>query len=860
MSAVRSRPAGIGPGNVIALAWRQMRRDLKAGDVRILLAALVLAVLAVTAVGFVTDRAERALTLQANQLLGGDAVVRGDAPIGAEVERAAAGLQQTRTVELNTMIGVGSGADARLQLGDLRALGEGFPLRGAFTLVDGSGVERIADGVPASGTAWLSRAGADALDARIGDEVTVGNSQLRLAALVVAEPDAALDYFNVAPKLSINLADLPATGLVQEGSRVRYRLVVAGEPGAVERFVAEAKPALARGQRLETVSDARPEIRSALDRAGRFLGLAALVSVVLAAVAVAMAARRHSERHLSGTAVMRCLGASQATLAGVHIGELVLLGLLASTVGVGIAFVLQWAIGLWLEPVLGMAIPAAGWLPAVQGYGVGLLVLLAFGAPPVLALRRVPALRVLRRDLDPTEPSAWLVALVGLAGLGALLWWKAGSATLGTAMLGGIVATFAVLAALAWGLIVLLRRLRSRLRGSLRYGLANVSRRPATSIAQVASLGLGLMALLLLTFVRTDLLDRWQLQLSANAPNRFIINVQNDQVDAVRAFIAAQGIDAPTLYPMVRGRLVEHNGEPVSGEDYAEAPADAANEEPASEDAQRSRRRADREFNLSMAGELREDNRVTAGTFWGATTPVAPELSVEQGYAESLGWEIGDSVTFDIAGQPFSATITSLREVDWESFRPNFFVVASPGALDGFPASHITAVSVSPEHPRFTAELVGRFPNLSVIDIDAVLKQVRATADQVSTVVEVVFWFSLLAGLLVLMAAVSASQDERLLEGGVMRTLGGSRRQLRMAQASEFAAIGLLSGVVAAIVASVLAGVVATQVFDLPWEANWGMAAVGGALGTIAALLAGLFATRRVLDAPPSVTLRELQG
>ncbi|MGQ4582754.1 FtsX-like permease family protein [Lysobacter sp. F60174L2] len=860
MSAGRVRPGGIGPANVLAMAWRQMRRDLKAGDVRILLAALVLAVLAVTAVGFVTDRAERALTLQANQLLGGDAVVRGDAPVGVEIERAAAGLQSTRTVELNTMIGVGSGADARLQLGDLRALGEGFPLRGAFTLVDGSGVERLAGGVPASGTAWLSRAGADALGARIGDEVTVGNSRLRLAALVIAEPDAALDYFNVAPKLSISLADLPATGLVQEGSRVRYRLVVAGEPGAVERFVAEAKPALARGQRLETVSDARPEIRSALDRAGRFLGLAALVSVVLAAVAVAMAARRHSERHLSGTAVMRCLGASQATLAGVHIGELVLLGLLASTVGVGIAFVLQWAIGLWLEPVLGMAIPAAGWLPALQGYGVGLLVLLAFGAPPVLALRRVPALRVLRRDLDPTEPSAWLVALAGLGGLGALLWWKAGSATLGTAMLAGIVGTFAVLALLAWGLIVLLRRLRSRLRGSLRYGLANVGRRPATSIAQVASLGLGLMALLLLTFVRTDLLDRWQLQLSANAPNRFIINVQDDQVDAVRAFIAAQGIDAPTLYPMVRGRLVEHNGEPVSGDDYVDTPADDGNDGAASEDAQRSRRRADREFNLSMADELRDDNRVVAGTFWGAKVPAAPELSVEQGYAESLGWEIGDTVAFDIAGQRFSATITSLREVDWESFRPNFFVVASPGALDGFPASHITAVSVSPEHPRFTADLVGRFPNLSVIDIDAVLKQVRATADQVSTVVEVVFWFSLLAGLLVLMAAVSASQDERLLEGGVMRTLGGSRRQLRLAQASEFAAIGLLSGVVAAIAASVLAGVVATRVFDLPWEANWGMAAVGAALGMLAALAAGLFATRRVLDAPPSVTLRELQG
>ncbi|SKA05380.1 ABC transporter permease [Novilysobacter spongiicola] len=856
MSAARS---GIGPRNIVGMAWRQMRRDLRAGDVRILLAALVLAVLAVTAVGFVTDRAERALAIEANRLLGGDAVIRGDTPVDEAIIAAASEqrLQSTRTTELNTMITVGQGPDARLRLGDLRALGEGFPLRGAFVVAGADGIEATAGAVPAPGTAWLSRAGAQALDAAVGDEVGIGDSRLTLAALVVSEPDAALDYFNVAPKVFINLADLPATGLVQEGSRIRYRFVVAGEAGAVEGFVGAAKPALARGQRLETAGDARPEIRSALDRAGRFLGLAALVSVVMAAVAVAMAARRHSERHLSGTAVMRCLGASQSTLAAVHIGELLLLGLLACTIGVAIAFVLQWGIGAWLEPVLGMSIPPAGWLPALQGYGVGLVVLLAFGAPPVLALRRVPALRVLRRDLDPTEPSSWIVAVLGLAGLGVLLWWKAGSAVLGTALLAGIVATFAVLALLAWGLIVLLRRLRSRLRGSLRYGLANVSRRPATSIAQISSLGLGLMALLLLTFVRTDLLDRWQLQLAAEAPNRFIINVQEDQVEPVRQFVASQGIGEPTLFPMVRARLVEHNGEAVSGEDYARG---AEGEGEAADEPDRARRRADREFNLSMASTLRDDNRVVAGEFWSSTGTEGPELSVEQGYAESLGWKIGDEVAFDVAGQRFAATITSLREVDWESFRPNFFVVASPGSLAGFPASHITAVTVPDGQDRFTADLVGRFPNLTVIDIDAVLDQVRATADQVSTVVEVVFWFSLGAGLLVLMAAVTASQDERLLEGGVMRTLGGSRRQLRLAQASEFIAIGLLAGLVAAIAASVLSGVVATRVFDLPWEMNWGMAAAGAGLGTLAALLAGLFATRKVLDAPPSVTLRELQG
>ncbi len=856
MSAAKAARPRSGAMKVTALAWRQLRRDLKAGDIRILLAALVLAVLAVTAVGFVTDRAERALAIEANRLLGGDAVVRGDSPIAADIVDTAASLDlhRTTTVELNTMISVGGGADARLQLGDLRALGNGFPLRGVFRIVGADGVERDAATIPAPGTAWLSRAGASTLDAGVGDTIVVGESRFILAALVASEPDAALDYFNIAPKVFINLADLPSTGLVQEGSRIGYRLVVAGQAGAVDRFVNTVKPVLARGQRLETAGDARPEIRAALDRAGRFLGLAALVSVVMAAVAVAMAARQHSQRHLSGTAVMRCLGASQATLAGIHIGELLMLGLMASTVGVALAFALQWGIGLWLAPVLGMTIPPAGWAPALHGFAVGLVVLMAFGAPPVLALRRVPALRVLRRDLDPTEPSAWLVAAAGLAGLAALLWWKAGSATLGIAMLGGLVATAAVLGALGWGMIVLLRRLRPRLRGSLRYGLANVSRRPATSIAQIASLGLGLMALLLLTFVRTDLLDRWQLQLAADAPNRFIINVQDDQIDPVAKFIADQGMAAPTLYPMIRARLVAHNGAPVVRATDADT-GDATAEPSDGPD----RRRTEREFNLSMAATLDHDNRVVAGRFWDGV-PATPEISVEAGYAKSLQWKLGDTASFDIAGQPFTATITSLREVDWTSFRPNFFVVASPGSLDGFPASHITAVSVPPDQTRFTAQLVGQFPNLTVIDIDAVLSQVRATADQVSVVVEVVFWFSLATGVLVLLAAVSASQDERLLEGGVMRVLGGSRRQLRLAQASEFAVVGLLSGVVAAVAASVLAGVVAVRVFDLPWQPNWSMALAGAVLGMLAALVAGMFATRKVLDAPPSQTLRELQG
>ncbi|MFO0027738.1 MAG: ABC transporter permease [Pseudomonadota bacterium] len=827
------------------LAWRLLTRDLASGEVRVLLASLLLAVTAVTTVGFITDRAERALGIEANRLLGGDAVLRGDAPIGdaARVRAAAPGLRRTETWSFNSMARVGG----NLKLADIRALGEGFPLRGAFTIADREGGEgRVADGVPAPGTVWISRAGAQALGAAVGDAVNLGTREFRLAALVLQEPDAALDYFNTAPKVFLNVADVASTGLVQEGSRVGYRLVVAGEAAAVEAFVRATRADLGRGQRLETIDDARPEIRNALSRADRFLGLAALVSVVLAAVAVAMAARRHTRRHLDGCAVMRCLGASQRTIATVYIGELAWLGLFAGLGGVAIALGLQALVAGVLGRVLGLDIPPPGLLPALQGLGVGFTVLLAFAVPPVLALRRVPALRVLRRDAGAPEPSAWLSGAAGIAGLAALVWWKAGSAQLGTVVLGGILGTLAALALLALGLVYALRALRSRLRGAWRYGLANVSRRAGSSVAQVSALGLGLMAILLLTLVRTDLLARWQAELPADAPNRFVINVQPEQVAPVRDFLAAAGVRSPELWPVVRGRLVAVNGEAVTGGSYAARGG-------------RAQRLAEREFNLSQAAGFGPDNTLIEGR-WFAGGATGPEISVEVDFAEELGWKIGDRVRFDIAGRPWEATIGSLRKVDWESFRPNFFVVGSPGSLDGYPMSHITSVHVPATRGNAANELVLRFPNLSVIDIDAVLNQVRSTADQVSKAVEYVFYFTLAAGLLVLVAAVTATQDERLLEGGVMRVLGANRRQLRFAQLTEFAAIGLLAGLVAAIAASLLSGAIATQVFDLPWTPDWRLPTLGGALGMLAVACTGMLATRRVVAAPPAQTLRAIAG
>lgn len=823
------------------LTWRQALRDLAAGEVRLLIAALALAVASVTTISFLTDRAERALAMEANRLLGGDAVLRADRPLPpamlALAERP--GLASVQTVEFPSMVRVGD----RLRLGELRAAGRAFPLRGVFVISDAAGRREIAEG-PAPGTAWMTRSGASTLGARLGDTVTLGNASLRLAALIEQEPDGALDYFNVAPRVVFHLDDLDRTGLVQPGSRIAYRLVVAGEPDAVEGFTAAARASLDRGQRLETSADGRPEIRRALDRAGRFLGLATLVAVILAAIAVAMAARRHSARHLDACAVMRCLGASQRTIVQVQVGSLLLLGLLGSSLGVAVAWAISFAIGGWLAGALGIAVPSSGVAPILAGYAVGMTVLVAFAVPPVLALRRVPALRVLRRDLDVREPSAVLLVLLALGGFAGLLWWQADSPELAAAMLGGLLATFAVLALLGFGLVRGVGLLRPRLRGPWRYGLANVSRRAATTVAQVSALGLGLMALLVLTFVRTDLLSRWQDALPADAPNRFIINVQPDQIAPLRAFLEDEGIAEPALYPMVRGRFVERNGAAVD-------PAAFSGE------GQRARRLAEREFNLSTADALGDDNRVIAGTFWQGPTD-GVEFSVEEGLANTLGWSLGDRVAFDIAGTRLDGQVTSLREVKWESFRPNFFVLVSPGVLEGLGGSAITAIHVPAGRDGFTRALLDRFANVSVIDIDAILNQVRSTADQVSTVVEAVFYVALLAGGLVLLAAVGASQDERLREGAVMRVLGGSRRQLRLAQAGEFAALGLISGLVAALASTALAGVVAVQVLELPWTPDPRLALTGALAGVLVALLAGLWATRRILDAPPSVTLREL--
>jgi putative ABC transport system permease protein len=825
----------------IVLALRLLRRDYRAGELTLLIAAIVIAVGSLTTVAFFTDRVQLALTQQSNQLLGADLSIVSDRPFAAEfaAEALARGLKVTRSMRFPSMATHG---EASL-LSDVKVVAAGYPLRGEVRLADELfGAERIARDVPAAGTAWVDDRLLTRLNLRLGDTLGVGQLRLRVAALVTQEPDSAIGFINSAPRLLMNETDIAASGLIQNGSRVRYRLYVAGDIAAVDAYRAWAESRIAAGQSIEGIRDARPEIRSALERAERFLGLAALLSVVLSAVAIALAARRFLRRHLDGCAVMRSIGARQFSIVRLYLFHFVALGAIASTLGCLIGYAAQFVLAKWLGSFLAVALPWPGLFPAWHGLAAGTLLLLGFALPPLVSLGQVSTLRVLRRDLGvPRGLGAFGYAL-GLALICVLVLWKAQDIRLGTYVIGGFLAAAALSVVLVLALLGLLSRLRPAGGVGFSYGLANLRRHALGNTIQVVAFALGMMALLTLTLIRGDLLRSWQATLRPDTPNRFVISIQPDQLKTLKTFFASHGIAQPELFPMVRGRLVAVNGRAASSDDYSE---------------DRAKRLIDREFNLSWAERMQPDNRIVAGRWWTQGEGRADQLSVEEGIAATLGLKLNDRLTYDVAGSRFDATITSLRTVEWDTFKANFFVIAPPQLLQDYPVSYMTSLYVPPGQAAILNQLVRDFPNLVVIDVAQIMAQVQKMMDQVSNAVQFVFLFTLAAGLVVLYAAIASTRDEREYEVAVMRTLGASRRQIAATQFAEFALMGGLAGLLAAAGASALGYALALKVINVPYIGNPWIWLIGVVAGSAGIALAGMLGTRRVLATPPIRVLRE---
>ena len=874
----------------LKLGWRTLRRDLRAGELRLLIVAVTLAVAALTAVGFFADRLKGGLERDALQLLGGDAVLRSDAatPAAFIAKARALGLQSISTVTFPTMGRATDEDGGASKLVAFKSVPEGYPLRGNLKVADSTeDAGQETRDIPAPGSAWADASLLDALDLKLGQTLLMGDASFKLTRIIVQEPDRGAGFINFSPRVMINQADVAATGLIQPASRINYRFAVAGDDQAVKAYVKWAteeisKPAElsgVRGVRLESLESGSPEMRQTLDRAEKFLNLVALLAALLSAVAVAIVARSFAAKHLDDCAMLRVLGQPQRTIALAYTVEFVLAGLVASGLGVALGFAVHYGFVLLLAGLVETALPAATLWPVAFGMGMGLTLLLAFGLPPVLQLAQVPPLRVIRRDVGNLKPGSLAVLGVGMAGFAALLVAASSDLKLGLIAVGGFAGAVLVFAAASFAAVKLLRASVNETTAPRWLVLATrqLSARPVYAVVQTSALAVGLLALMLLVLLRTDLISSWRNATPPDAPNRFVINVQPEQGEAFQKALRDGGVKKYDWFPMIRGRLVAVNGKAVTPDDFLE---------------DRAKRLVDREFNLSNAAEKPGHNQIVAGR-WTAEEKGA--ISVEEGLAKTLSLKLGDSLRFDIGGQLSEAKITSLRKVDWGSMRVNFFVIYPVAQLADVPVSYISAFRApEPRAPvagqapprraapskasplggqritqsderggqgsqSFDNALVKAFPNITNVDMSSTLAQVQRVLDQVIRAVEFLFGFTLAAGLVVLFAAITATREERAREFAIMRAVGARASLLRQVQRAELAGVGLLAGFLASMVALIVGWALARYVFDFSWTGSWTVPLFGSLAGAVLALAAGWWGLRSVLNTPVVETLRKAQ-
>lgn len=826
---------------VLRFALRNLWRDFKSGELSVLLLALAVAVLSLTAVGFFTSRISQGVRAQAAEVLAADLRLEAPNPIPARyfADARARGLKSAQILSFPTAIFNGDDS----QLAALNAVTAGYPLRGHVRIADTPfGVARATDRIPGRGEVWIDARILAQLKIALGTSLRIGVANFRVTEVLDYRPDQGTGFVNLAPAALMNYDDVASTKLIQPGSRVTYAALFAGPTAATVEFHEYLVAAKAPGERLREVDESSRQLNSAIDRAGRFLNLASLASVLLAAVAVAMGARRYAARHIDTVALMKCMGASQAFVLAISIIELTLLAVIAVALGALLGYLAQSGLAWLLRDLIRTELPAASLAPLPIALVTVLAMLIGFALPPLLLLKSTPPIRVLRKTVTAPPLRHGLSYVLALAALLAILWSLVRDTELVLSVLAGVLGVGAVLTLAGFGLVRLTGRLRGGVGVAWRYGLANVSRRGGDSVVQIVAFGLGLMMLLLLAVVRGDLLADWRHSLPADVPNNFLINIRPEERQSLQDFLQSHAMGRPAMFPMVRARITAINAKPS---------------ESIKLDGDAGRGFLEREQNLTWSAGLMEDNQLIAGKWWTPADAGKPLVSISSEYQDALHLNVGDRLSFDVAGEPLSVQVASIRKIRWDSFRPNFFLVFPPGLLDGAAGTYMTSVYLTPEQRPALADLVRAFPTISVFDVDAILKQIRGIIDRASLAVQYVFLFTLAAGIVVLLAAVQSTRDERRYESAMLRTLGASRRTVLQGVAAEFCALGFLSGTVAAFGATGIGWVLARRLFSLQYTLDPWLWVVGLVCGTILVGASGTLATRRVVNTPPIVTLRD---
>lgn len=823
------------------LALRMLWRDSRSGELTLLILALIIAVTSSTAIALFADRLQRTMTSQAAEFLAADLAIRSPSLIPSDWHEKAVQLQlkQAQTAEFSSVLI----EHDELLLAGIKAVSAGYPLRGFLkTTTEDYSAETMAQTGPEPGTAWIEKRVLSALKLKLGDLLTVGEKPLTLTRIITYEPDRHSDFYSFSPRVMINAADLQATGIIRPGSHIHYFFQFTGEAGALAEFSQWLKPRLNPSQRVMDIHKDRPELGSALERAERYLGLSSIMVILISGVAIAMATRRYTERHFNATALLRCLGCRQNEILWLYSSQFVVLGLSASAIGCVLGWFAQAGLMHLLRGLLPRQVADPGLLAVFFGFIIGMAVLLGFALPPLLRLRQVSPLRVLRRELEPLPSSAWLIYGLALGIIGVLIWKYTEDIKMTAIILGVGVITLSGLGLLVYGGLRLIRKLLPFMNLTWRFGLQGLVRNSRASISQILAFSITLVAMILSFTVRTDLIVNWQKQLPENAPNHFALNIFPDQKAAFQQELQQHHISGSRFYPVIRGRIVEINGTPVQ---------QIVSKDTQGEDAMH------RELNLTWAADLPEENKIIEGQWWTATAQPG-QVSVEQKVAESLKIKRGDHLAFTIGGQRVNATVTSIRALQWGTMKPNFYMVFSPGTLESYPGTYLTSFYLPEAQKNVLNTLVKKYPAITILEVDLIVRQFKTILTQLTQAINYLLYFALMAGFTVLFAAVYATLDSRLYEGALMRTLGANRSFLRKTQLIEFSVLGFIAGLLTVIISEAIQYVLYTQVMTLEYRPNvyrWPVIPLAGAL---CVGLAGSWGLKDVLNKAPLRVLREL--
>ena len=822
-----------------SLALRLLWRDGRSGELTILLAALMIAVSCSTAISLFSDRLQKTMTNQAAEFLAADLVITTPSPLSANWLNQAKQLKQSQAAEFPSVLI----EHEELLLASVKAVSALYPLRGALKISGNDyNSEKISTQPPPAGQVWVEKRILSALHLKLGDTLTVGEKALKISQILTYEPDKQGDFFSMSPRVMINKEDLAATKAIQPGSRVHYLYQFSGEEKPLMLFKQWLKPQLNPSQRLIDIHEDRPEVGDALSRAERYLGLSSIVVILISGVAIAMATRRYSERHFNTAAILRCLGCKQREILWLFSCQFLALGIAASSVGCGFGWLAQQGLFYLLRGLLPVQVASPGLFALLFGFSTGIAILLGFALPPLLRLKKVSALRVLRRDLEPLPTSAWLVYGLALLLIAVLIWRYTNDLKMTATLIGGSVLLLVSLGGLLYGLLIKARKLLPHLNLIWRFALQALVRNPQTSISQILAFSMTLVAMMLSFTVRTDLLNDWQLQLPANAPNHFAMNIFPVQLHDFSADLKRQQIGGNLLYPVISGRLVAINQIPVQKVVSKESQGERATR---------------RDLSLTWSATLPNDNKLVTGAWWNAKTAPKNLVSVEEKLAKNLAIKVGDNLSFTVGSQQFNATVSSLRSLRWDTMKPNFYMIFSPKTLDDFPSTYLTSFYLAKNQKNSLNALVKTYPNITVLEVDLILAQLKMILTQLTTAVNYVLYFALLAGFTVLFAAVYATLDQRIYEGALMRTLGANRALLCKTHLLEFSLLGFISGVLAVIISQALVFALYHWVLMMDYHPNLLLCGLTPVIGTIFVTLAGYLGVRNVANKSPMLILRQ---